>query len=105
MNTYLFLLAERVAGQQEMQRFAHPIHHGIINATDFADAYEQVLENLRPTFADRHPPLEIRFEQMSPPHDAAKGSETSMEPTPGPRAGIWRHHKPIDMDITFTSDD
>jgi len=91
MKTFIYYIAERVPGQQDMQRFAHPIHVGIVNAGDAANAYEQVLDDLRPTFADHPQALEARFEEMSPPRTSAEG--------------VWRHHKPIDMDITFTSAD
>ena len=90
MKTFIYYLAERVAGQQEMQRFAHPIHVGLVSAEHVAAAYDSVLADLHPTFADHPQPLEARFEEMSPPR--------SME-------GIWRHNKPIDMDITFTPSD
>ena len=90
MNTYVYYIAERVEGAMEMQRFAHPIHVGIVSADDHEDAYSKVLEDLRPTFADGPQPLEVRFEVMTPPR---KGS------------GVWRHGKPIDTVITFTSAD
>jgi len=97
MKTFVFYLAERVAGQQEMQRFAHPIHVGVVNAEDFAAAYEQVVEDLEPTFADHPQDLEVRFEEMSPPRGAGVAGELV--------AGIWKHRKPVDMDITFTASD
>lgn len=90
MTTYVYYVAERVAGQQEMQRFATPIHVGLVTAGDHEDAYGLVLENLKPTFEDSPQPLEIRFEALVPPRGDA---------------GVWRHSKPIDMDITFTSKD
>jgi hypothetical protein len=100
MKTFIYYLAERIAGQQEMQRFAHPIHVGIVSAEDVVAAYECVCEDLAPTFADHPQPLEARFEEMTPPrHLAAAEASNNNKP------GVWRHHKPIDMDITFTSAD
>ena len=90
MNTYVYYIAERVAGAMEMQRFAHPIHVGIVTAADHEAAYTSVLENLRPTFADEPQPLEVRFEALTPPRSGT---------------GVWLHGKPIDTDITFTSVD
>lgn len=101
MNTYLFTVAEKpegweaahpmARGTMEMQRFAHPIHLGLVAAPDVAEAYTIVLEDLRPTFADHPSPLEVRLELVEPPsHDAA---------------GIWRRHRPTDMDITWTEAD
>ncbi len=57
MNTYVYYIAEKIPGALEMQRFAHPIHVGIVSATDHEAAYGAVLEDLRPTFADapQHP--------------------------------------------------
>jgi hypothetical protein len=99
MKTFIYYLAERVAGQQEMQRFAHPIHVGIVSANSVVDAYSCVVEDLKPTFADHSQLLEARFEEMSPPrHRPADASKDH-----GP--GVWLHHHPIDMDITFTDDD
>lgn len=101
MMTFLFTVAEKpegwdaahpmMRGSMEMQRFAHPIHLGVVSAEDMTDAYAIVLENLRPTFADYPSPLEVRFEPIDPPSAA--------------RAGIWRRHRPIDMDITWTDAD
>ena len=90
MATYIYYVAEKVAGAFEMQRFAHPIHVGIVTAPDHEGAYTLVLENLRPTFADAPQPLEVRFEVVTP----ARGE-----------TGVWRHGKPIDVDITFTAAD
>jgi hypothetical protein len=90
MNTYVYYVAEKIDGAMEMQRFAHPIHVGIVSAVDHEDAYGAVLEDLRPTFADAPQLLEVRFEALTPPR--------------GP-TGVWRHGKPIDTDITFTSAD
>jgi hypothetical protein len=90
MYTYLYYIAEKVPGAPEMQRFAHPIHVGLVTASDHEAAYEAVLENLRPTFADAPQPLEVRFEVVTPPRGDA---------------GIWRHGKPIDTDMTFTTAD
>jgi hypothetical protein len=87
MLTYIYYIAEKTPGAMEMQRFAHPIHVGLVTTTDHLAAYTSVLENLRPTFADAPQPLEVRFEVVTIP----KAGE-----------GIWRHGKPIDMDITFT---
>ena len=42
------------------------------------------------TFADEPQPLEVRFEVLTPPRNGE---------------GVWRHGKPIDTDITFTSAD
>lgn len=101
LMTFLFTVAEKpdgwdkahpmVRGSMEMQRFAHPIHLGVVAAPDVVEAYEIVLEDLRPTFADHPSPLEVRLEPMEPPASA--------------RAGIWRRHRPTDMDITWTSAD
>ncbi|MDQ2667340.1 MAG: hypothetical protein M3Z05_15180 [Gemmatimonadota bacterium] len=90
MNTYVYYIAEKMPGAMEMQRFAHPIHVGIVSATDHEAAYTAVLENLRPTFADAPQELEVRFEVLTPPRGGG---------------GVWRHGKPIDTDITFTSAD
>ena len=90
MKTFIYYVAERMPGQQEMQRFAHPIHVGMVTADHVADAYELVLQDLLPTFADHPQPLEVRFEGLTPPRQDK---------------GIWMHHKPIDMDITFTNAD
>lgn len=90
MTTYVYYVAERVAGAQEMQRFAQPIHVGLVSAADHEDAYSLVLDNLKPTFEDSPQPLEIRFEALVPPRGDA---------------GVWRHSKPIDMDITFSGTD
>ena len=90
MNTYVYYIAERIEGAMEMQRFAHPIHVGIVSATDHEAAYSAVLEDLRPTFADAPQPLEVRFEVLTPPRNGS---------------GVWLHGHPIDTDITFTSAD
>ena len=90
MQTYIYYVAEKVPGALEMQRFAHPIHVGLVTAENHVDAYTSVLENLRPTFADAPQPLEVRFEVVMPPR---KGE------------GVWRHGKPIDTDITFGDED
>ena len=90
MPTYIYYVAEKVAGALEMQRFAHPIHVGIVTANDHEAAYTSVLENLRPTFADAPQELEVRFEVVTPPRADA---------------GVWRHGKPIDTDVTFTAAD
>ena len=90
MNTYVYYIAEKKEGAMEMQRFAHPIHVGIVSASDHEAAYTAVLEDLRPTFADEPQPLEVRFEVLTPPREGG---------------GVWRHGKPIDTDITFTSAD
>ena len=90
MKTFIYYIAERVPGQQEMQRFAHPIHVGMVSADHVAAAYDMVCTDLTPTFEDHPQPLEIRFEEMAPPRG---------------ESGIWKHHKPIDMDITFTAAD
>jgi len=90
MHTYIYYIAEKIPGALEMQRFAHPIHVGLVNAPNHLDAYSAVLENLRPTFADAPQHLEVRFEVVSQP----KAGD-----------GIWRHGKPIDCDITFTDED
>lgn len=101
MMAFLFTVAEKpagwdaahpmVRGSMEMQRFAHPIHQGVVAAPDVAEAYEVVLEDLRPTFADHPSPLEVRLEPVEPPASN--------------QAGIWRRHRPTDMDITWTSAD
>lgn len=90
MQTYIYYVAEKVAGALEMQRFAHPIHVGLVTAENHVDAYTSVLENLRPTFADEPQPLEVRFEVVMPPRAGE---------------GVWRHGKPIDTDITFGDED
>ena len=90
MNTYVYYIAEKVEGAMEMQRFAHPIHVGVVSASDHEAAYTAVLADLRPTFADEPQPLEVRFEVLTPPRAGT---------------GVWRHGKPIDTDVTFTSAD
>jgi hypothetical protein len=90
MQTYIYYVAEKVPGALEMQRFAHPIHVGLVTAENHVDAYTSVLENLRPTFADEPQPLEVRFEVVMPPRAGE---------------GVWRHGKPIDTDITFGDED
>jgi hypothetical protein len=90
MQTYIYYVAEKVPGALEMQRFAHPIHVGLVTAENHVDAYTSVLENLRPTFADAPQPLEVRFEVVMPPRAGN---------------GVWRHGKPIDTDITFGDED
>ena len=90
MHTYIYYVAEKVPGALEMQRFAHPIHVGLVTAENHVDAYTSVLENLRPTFADQPQPLEVRFEVVMPPRAGE---------------GVWRHGKPIDTDITFGAED
>lgn len=99
MKTFIYYLAEKIAGQQEMQRFAQPIHVGIVTAENVVEAYERVVRDLEPTFADHPQPLEARFEEMGAPAGAAKDA------APGTVAGVWQHRKPIDMDITFTDAD
>lgn len=101
MMTFLFTVAEKpegweeahpmVRGNMEMQRFAHPIHLGLVAAPDVAEAYTIVLEDLRPTFADHPSPLEVRLELVEAPSRGAPG--------------IWRRHRPTDMDITWTEAD
>lgn len=90
MNTYVYYVAERMEGALEMQRFAHPIHVGIVSANDHEAAYSAVLADLRPTFKDAPQHLEVRFEIITAPRSGS---------------GVWRHGKPIDTDITFTSAD
>jgi hypothetical protein len=90
MQTYIYYVAEKVPGALEMQRFAHPIHVGLVTAENHVEAYTSVLENLRPTFADEPQPLEVRFEVVMPPRAGE---------------GVWRHGKPIDTDITFGAED
>ena len=90
MQTYIYYVAEKLPGALEMQRFAHPIHVGLVTAENHVEAYTSVLENLRPTFADEPQPLEVRFEVVMPPRAGE---------------GVWRHGKPIDTDITFGSED
>lgn len=90
MHTYIYYIAEKVAGAQEMQRFAHPIHVGLVAAPDVMEAYTKVLADLRPTFEDAPQELEIRIEHVTPPRAGA---------------GVYRHGKPVDMDITFTEVD
>jgi hypothetical protein len=90
VHTYVYYIAEKIPGAMEMQRFAHPIHVGLVSASDHEAAYSAVLEDLRPTFADAPQPLEVRFEVVTAPRSGN---------------GVWRHGKPIDTDITFTSAD
>ena len=90
MQTYVYYIAEKIPGAMEMQRFAHPIHVGIVSASDHEAAYSAVLDDLRPTFADAPQPLEVRFEVLTAPRSGA---------------GVWKHGKPIDTDITFTAAD
>ena len=90
MHTYVYYIAEKMPGAMEMQRFAHPIHVGLVTADDHEAAYSAVLDDLRPTFASEPQDLEVRFEVVT---------------TPRSGTGVWRHGKPIDMDITFTSAD
>ncbi len=90
MYTYVYYIAEKIPGQMEMQRFAFPIHVGIVSASDHSAAYSAVLEDLRPTFSDAPQELEVRFEVISPPRNGS---------------GVWRHGRPIDTDITFTAAD
>lgn len=90
MHTYVYYIAEKIAGAPEMQRFAHPIHVGLVTAEDHEAAYTRVLEDLRPTFEDAPQPLEVRFEVVMPPRSGT---------------GVWRHGKPIDTDISFTASD
>ena len=109
MMTFLYTVAEKPAGwdqahpmlrgSMEMQRFAHPIHLGLVDAPDLADAYVIVLEDLRPTFADHPEPLEVRFEPVDRPGTSSRAPDAAARP------GLWRRHRPIDMDITWTSDD
>ena len=99
MKTFVYHLAEKVPGVQEMKRFATPIHVGIVSADDVGAAYALVVDDLRPTFADHPQPLEARFEEMSPP--AVRGA-SSLD---GRASGIWKHHHPIDMEITFSDAD
>ena len=106
MMTFLFTVAEKpkgwdeahpmMRGSMEMQRFAHPIHTGLVSAPNPIDAYSTVLEDLRGTFADHPAPLEVRFEPVDPPARSPIGS---------PAAGLWQRHRPIDMDITWTDAD
>ena len=88
MTTYVYYIAERVEGAQEMQRFAHPIHVGIVSAADHEAAYSAVLEDLRPTFADAPQHLEVRFEVLTQPRSGV---------------GVWRPGQPMPPDITLTS--
>jgi hypothetical protein len=90
VHTYVYYVAEKIPGAMEMQRFAHPIHVGIVSAPDHEVAYSCVLEDLRPTFADAPQLLEVRFEVVTAPRSGS---------------GVWRHGKPIDTDITFTATD
>jgi hypothetical protein len=90
MQTYVYYIAEKQPGAMEMQRFAHPIHVGLVSARDHEAAYTALLEDLRPTFASEPQLLEVRFEAVTPPKAGT---------------GVWRHGKPIDTDITFTEAD
>ena len=104
MKTFIYYIAERIPGYQEMQRFSHPIHVGVVTAEHVVAAYECVVDDLRPTFADHPQPLEVRFEEMAAPlpRPADNGGGAGDGSTV---AGVWRHRKPVDMDITFTSAD
>ena len=62
MKSFIYYIAERIPGQQEMQRFAHPIHVCVLTADHVAAAYELVCADLTPTFADHPQALEIRRE-------------------------------------------
>lgn len=53
MKTFVYHLAEKTPGRREMERFAHPIHVGIVSADDVLAAYSLVVDDLRPTFAER----------------------------------------------------
>lgn len=107
MMTFLFTVAEKpkgwdeahpmLRGSMEMQRFAHPIHTGIVSAANPIDAYSIVLEDLRGTFADHPEPLEVRLEPVDPP---GRGADAGA-----PAEGLWQRHRPIDMDITWTEAD
>jgi len=76
MQTYVYYIAEKMPGALEMQRFAHPIHVGLVSARDHEAAYTAVLE--------------ARFQAVTPPNAGT---------------GVCRHGKPIDTDITFTEAD
>ena len=91
MHTYVYYIAEKMPGAMEMQRFAHPIHVGLVSASDHEAAYSAVLEDLRPTFADASRSISRCASRWC--HRRAGGT------------GVWRHGKPIDTDITFTSAD
>ena len=99
MKTFVYHLAEKIAGRKELERFAHPIHIGLVTAPDVLAAYALVVEDLRPTLADHPLPLEARFEEMAPPR--VPGPDPSRELA----AGVWRHRHPLDMEITFGDDD
>ena len=90
MQTFIYYIAEKLPGAPEMQRFAHPIHVGIVTASDHEEAYVKVLEDLRPTFEDAPQLLEIRFEVVVPPRNGT---------------GVWRHGKPVDTDVSFSAAD
>ena len=81
MTTYVYYIAERIAGAQEMQRFAHPIHVGIVSATDHEAAYSVVLEDLRPTFADAPQHLDIERAFVEPFGQAACGDHRPIADT------------------------
>lgn len=98
MKTFVYHLAEKIAGQKEIERFAHPIHVGVVTAPDVLAAYALVVEDLRPTLADHPQQLEARFEEMAPPR--VSGSDSSGEPP----AGVWKHRHPVDMEISFDDD-
>ena len=66
MQTYVYYIAEKMPGAMEMQRFAHPIHVGLVTARDHEAAYTAVLEDLRPTFSSEPQLLEVRFEVVTP---------------------------------------
>ena len=51
MQTYIYYVAEKVPGALEMQRFAHPIHVGLVTA-------EKIKEGIR--FAGPRAEMEIR---------------------------------------------
>jgi len=43
MQTYIYYVAEKIPGALEMQRFAHPIHVGLVTAENHVEAYTSVL--------------------------------------------------------------
>ena len=81
MQTYVYYIAEKMPGALEMQRFAHPIHVGLVSARDHEAAYTAVLEDLRPTFASEPQLLEVRFEAVTLQKPAPASGGTASRST------------------------
>src|SRR5205814_4009641 len=61
MQTYIYYVAEKVAGALEMQWFAHPISVGFVMAENYVEGYSCVFWNLSLTFAVAAQPLVVRL--------------------------------------------